>query len=160
MTSSPNGQPVGVPVYSFESSWGREVAKITERPEFQEASIRILDPSAIDPDDYNVDSGEWDGGDPDADEVYSGPARVIGIRSGSSNLGSNQGNAATISAIRFQLPFADAVRVRKGFKVFVDEAPNPILSEYVFTVTSDIQGSTPGARTIHAALDGDSAVEL
>lgn len=145
-------------MYTFnDGDWARAVAEVSEREEYQTASIRILDPSAIDADDYDVDTGLW-ATDPEADVVYAGRARVIPVRSGQSNLGTNQANAATISAVRIQIPFADAQRIRKGFKVFVDEAPNPILSEYVFTVTTDLQGASAGARTIHASVDGDSAV--
>ena len=50
-------------------------------------------------------------------------------------------------------------RVRKGVKVYVDDAPfNPVLETYLFAVTSDMQGSAAGARTFECALAGD--VEL
>lgn len=137
------------------SSWNDRIAEVSTRPEFQRAVIRIFDLSAatlISEYDVETDTGPvYEGGD-----IYSGQARVIGVRWGVQSGGESQANATTISAIRVQIPQHAAGRVKKGCKVFVESAPNLVLPSYVFTVTSDMQGSSPAARTFECSLDIDS----
>lgn len=143
--------------YDFgTSSWSDRIAQVSTRPEFQRAQIRILDPSLLENEDYDIETGQWSNqGDP---LVYSGQARVIGVRWGVQSGGESQANATTISAIRVQIPQRAVGRVKKGCKVFVDSAPNLVLSSYIFTVTSDMQGSSDAARTFECSLDIDSVV--
>lgn len=135
------------------SSWNDRIAEISTRPEFQRAQIRILDPSLLENSDYDIETGEWtDEGDA---VIYTGRARVIGVRWGVQSGGESQANATTVSAIRVQIPQHAVGRVKKGCKVFVDSAPNLVLSSYIFTVTSDMQGSSDAARTFECSLDID-----
>lgn len=144
--------------YSFGGvAWHDAIAEISTRPEFQRAVIRIFDESAailVTP--YDIETGIgpiYEGGD-----IYEGQARVIGVRWGVQSGGESQANATTISAIRVQIPQHAVGRVKKGCKVFVESAPNLVLSSYIFTVTSDMQGSSPAARTFECSLDIDVQV--
>lgn len=146
-------------MYSFENDWAAEIAEESTKTEYQTVRVRIEDPSRLTKQEYDWETAEWDiAGDP---VVYpllneTGQARVIGIRWGVFTGGEAQANAATLSAVRLQLPRFAIGRVRKGFKVFVTSAPqNPTLENLIFTVTSDLQGGTSAARTIEMALDGD-----
>lgn len=139
------------------TAWHDAIAGISTRPEFQRAVIRIFDESqATQTTPYDIETGtggEFEGGD-----IYEGQARVIGVRWGVQSGGESQANATTISAIRVQIPQHAVGRVKKGCKVFVESAPNLVLSSYIFTVTSDMQGSSPAARTFECSLDIDVQV--
>lgn len=144
--------------YSFGgTAWHDAIAEISTRPEFQRAVIRIFDESAatlVTP--YDIETGigpVYEGGD-----IYEGQARVIGVRWGVQSGGESQANATTISAIRVQIPQHAVGRVKKGCKVFVESAPNLVLPSYIFTVTSDMQGSSPASRTFECSLDIDVQV--
>lgn len=139
------------------SAWHDRIAEVSTRPEYQRAVIRIFDESqATQTTPYDIETdtgGEFEGGD-----IYEGQARVIGVRWGVQSGGESQANATTISAIRVQIPQHAVGRVKKGCKVFVGSAPNLVLSSYIFTVTSDMQGSSPAARTFECSLDIDVQV--
>ena len=138
------------------SAWHDRIAGISTLPEYQRAVIRIEDRSLLTQEDYDIETGEWTVvGDP---VVYSGRARVIGVRWGVQSGGESQANATTLSAIRVQIPQHAVGRVKKGCKVFVQSAPNPVLQNYIFTVTSDMQGSSDAARTFECSLDIDVQV--
>ena len=138
------------------SAWHDRIAGISTLPEYQRAVIRIEDRSLLTQEDYDIETGEWTVvGDP---VVYSGGARVIGVRGGGQSGGESQANATTLSAIRVQIPQHAVGRVKKGCKVFVQSAPNPVLQNYIFTVTSDMQGSSDAARTFECSLDIDVQV--
>lgn len=144
----------------FDKVWSDEIAEISTSPEYQTARIRIIDPSLI-VREYDVDTAQWTiTGDgqvyplPGTEEV--GQARIIGVRWGVFSGGESQANAKTVSAIRIQIPQHAVGRVKKSCKVFVDVAPhNPVLVNYMFSVTSDMQGSSAASRTFECALDGD-----
>lgn len=140
--------------YSFGTeNWADEIAEVSTQPEFQRAVIRIEDPSLLTQKSYDIETGEWTiTGDP---VVYDGQARVIGVRWGVQSGGESQANATTISAIRVQIPQHAVGRVKKGCKVIVKSAPNLVLTSYIFTVTSDMQGSSDASRTFECALDID-----
>lgn len=145
--------------YSFKTAWNDAIAEVSTREEFQTARIRIEDPSLLTQSDYDIETGEWTiVGDPVIYPVgdETGQARIIGVRWGVQSGGESQANATTISAIRVQVPQHAVGRVKKGCKVFVESAPNTVLQGYVFTVTSDMQGSSDAARTFECALDIDS----
>lgn len=144
--------------YSFAvDNWADEIVEVSTQAQYQRAIIRIFDQSAatlVTP--YDIDTGIgpiYTGGD-----IYEGQARVIGVRWGVQSGGESQANATTISAIRVQIPQHAVGRVKKGCKVFVESAPNLVLSSYIFTVTSDMQGSSPAARTFECSLDIDVQV--
>lgn len=141
--------------YDFNRlSLADEIAVESTRPEFQRAVIRIFDQSqatVLTPWDIDTNIGPiYAGGD-----IYEGQARIIGVRWGVQSGGESQANATTISAIRVQIPQHAVGRVKKGCKVFVQSAPNLVLSSYIFTVTSDMQGSSSASRTFECSLDID-----
>lgn len=141
--------------YDFNTaSWSDRIAQVSTRPEFQRAVIRIFDQSqATLVSEYDIETGLgpiYTGGD-----LYEGQARIIGVRWGVQSGGESQANATTISAIRVQIPQHAVGRVKKGCKVFVASAPNLVMPSYLFTVTSDMQGSSPAARTFECSLDID-----
>jgi len=145
--------------YQFPTyaTWSDEIAEITGSEEFQRARIRIEDSSLVTK-VYDVETAQWEiTGDP---VIYplaeeNGQARIIGVRWGVQSGGESQANATTISAIRIQIPQHAVGRVKKGCKVFVESAPNMVLTNYIFTVTSDMQGSSDATRTFECSLDGD-----
>lgn len=138
------------------SAWHDRIAEVSTRPEFQRAVIRIEDRSLLTQEDYDIETDEWTVvGDP---VVYAGQARIIGVRWGVQSGGESQANATTIAAIRVQIPQRAVGRVKKGCKVFVESAPNTVLTNYIFTVTSDMQGSSDAARTFECSLDIDVQV--
>lgn len=137
-------------------NWTDPIAAVSTRPEYQRAVIRIEDRSLLTESEYDIETGEWTiVGDP---VIYTGQARVIGVRWGVQSGGESQANATTLSAIRVQIPQHAVGRVKKGCKVFVQSAPNPVLQNYIFTVTSDMQGSSDAARTFECSLDIDVQV--
>lgn len=145
--------------YSFAvANWADEIADVSELPEFQTATIRIVNPNLIDS-DYNEDTAQWDIiGD---GVIYNGQARVIPVRWGVQSGGESQANATTLSAMRVQIPRTTAtdIRVNKGFHVFVDASPyNLSLVNRMFTVTSDLQGSSSASRTFECMADVDAEV--
>lgn len=149
--------------YSFAGeNWADEISAESSKSEYQQAVIRIFDKSqATLVSEYDIKTGLgpiYEGGDlyPLGDE--DGRARIIGVRWGVQSGGESQANATTISAIRVQIPQHAVGRVKKGCKVFVESAPNLVLSSYIFTVTSDMQGSSAASRTFECSLDIDVQV--
>lgn len=144
----------------FKTTWSDEIAEVSTLPEYQTARVRIVDPSLV-VKTYDVVTAQWTiTGDgviyPLAGSDEDGQARIIGVRWGVFSGGESQANAKTISAIRIQIPQHAVGRVKKGCKVFVESAPNnPTLPNYMFSVTSDMQGSSAASRTFECALDGD-----
>jgi len=148
--------------YSFKAAWNDAIAEVSTREEFQTARIRIEDPSLLTQSDYDIETGEWTiVGDPVIYPVggETGQARIIGVRWGVQSGGESQANATTISAIRIQVPQHVVGRVKRGLKVHVTSSPqNPTLTNFVFTVNSDMQGSAAAARTFECSLDLDYQV--
>lgn len=147
--------------YKFSTNWADEIAEVSTREEFQQARIRIEDPELLTKRDYNFDTGKWDiQGDPviypKGDET--GQARIIGVRWGVFSGGESQANTTTLVSLRVQIPQHAVGRVHRGCKVFIVSAPNPVLTQYVFNVTSDFQGSSDAARTFECAVDMDVKV--
>lgn len=167
--------------YSFGTTdWAETISRVSTRPEFQNALIRIVDTSLIEYGEYDIETGTQDvTGD---GVVYRGRARLIPVRWGTFTGGESQANSATLSAVRIQIPRLDntesedfggepfgeeefganstlTLRVKRGCKVFVETCErNPVLEDLVFNITSDLQGSMSAARTFEAALDGDVSI--
>lgn len=147
--------------YSFKTTWNDAIAEVSTREEFQTARIRIEDPSLL-VKDYDIATGKWTiTGDADIYPVgdETGQARIIGVRWGVQSGGESQANATTVTAIRIQIPQHAVGRVKRGLKVHVTSSPeNLTLTNYVFTVNSDMQGSASAARTFECSLDVDYQV--
>lgn len=144
--------------YSF-SDWTETISRISERPEFQRASIRIAqDADPVDPEEdyYNPETGEFEY--PEAVKLYEGRARIMPIRESADDMGGI--NLTTMIGIRVQIPRADSdFRIRRGIRIFVDESPdNPSLVGRIFTVAEDYQGSSAASRTLMAYADVDDSV--
>jgi hypothetical protein len=140
-------------------NWADAIAEVSERPEFQRASIRIAQPAEpVDPDEdyYNPETGEFEY--PEDVNLYEGRARIMPIRESSDDMGGI--NRTTVIGIRVQIPRADAnFRIRRGIRIFVDASPdNPSLVSRVFTVSDDYQGSSAASRTVMAYADMDDSV--
>lgn len=138
-------------VYAFPSDWAAEVEAVSSRPEFQNAAIQLLQPAsdAV----YDIDTGEWSGGEPTV--LASTRARVIGIRSPRNSSGDAVSNPTNILAVRVQFPYAAYPdRVSPGVLVRVtDGGRNPALESYPFTVTSDNLSSQRASHTLECAVD-------
>lgn len=172
---------VPVALKSYDS-WAEEISRESTKPEYQNATIRIVDPTLIES-DYDIETGEWtlvgDG------KLYEGRARIIGVRWGVFSGGESQANSTTLSAVRIQIPRGEEgqsegfgegyfgygpfggrsvtenfFRVKSGCKVFIDECDrNPVLESYILNITSDLQGSMSASRTFEAMLDGDVGLD-
>lgn len=142
----------------FASNWTDEIASVTGSREFQRADVIITLPDSDDAEWDWEGQGGWVPGNP-AEILYEGQARIIGVRWGTQSGGESQANAKTISAIRFQVPKAAAGRVNRGAIVNVRSSwDNPVLTEFQFKITSDMQGSSAATRTFEAGLDSDVKV--
>lgn len=141
-------------MYSFAQDYGAEIAAITTRREFQSADVVIEDDSNYDPDAWDLPTGQYTG--PSPEEVYSGQARIIGIRWGTSILGETQENSTTLKSVRVQIPRHGTGRVQKGLTVRFTAAPNnPSLVGRTVRITSDFQGANAASRTFECSNDGD-----
>lgn len=139
----------------FDTDWPSEISEISTLPEFQNSEVRITLPSTQG--EYDVDTGEWTYPDPVV--LYEGQARIIGVRWGVFYTGQTQANSRSEKAIRFQIPYQGTGRVNVGAVVKVTACErNPVLMEYAFTISNDLQGSNAAARTLEASMAGDSGV--
>lgn len=168
---------VAVALKSY-TAWADGVAEESTKSEYQNALIRIEDPTLVTV-SYDVETDTTTvTGDP---VVYAGPARLIPVRWASYAANQNQANPTNLSDIRIQIPrYVDVApgfgsgefgltpfgsstdafeRIRTGCRVFVDSCPrNRSLETYLFMITADIQGSMTGARTFQASVDSDAVV--
>ena len=144
---------------SFSGSWADEISPITGSAEFQNCEITISNPNNVSGGVYDVLTDTW-GEVTDTGEVYSGPARFIPVRSGTTLSGDDQANATTIRGVRFQIPASElGLVIGRGFIVTLDTVPgNVSLEGRTAVVSDDFQGSATGTRTFHAMMDADSGL--
>lgn len=119
--------------------------------------VKLFDRDAV---PFILESGAWVTV-PVNTVVYSGQARFIPVRAGVWQGGEAQLNAATIRAVRFQVPrSARGVRIHAGAIVTITKADfNANLVGRSAKVNDDFQGSTTATRTFHATMDSDSEDE-
>lgn len=165
--------------FEDDDAWAEEISEETTKAAYQNATIRIEDPTLITK-SYDYDTNVWT--ITGSGILYSGQARVIGVRWGVESGGESQRNSTTLSGIRVQIPRGTTSggspygsglygsglygaastllgRVRRGAKVYVDICTrNPALENLMFSITSDLQGSMSAARTFEARLDGDARI--
>lgn len=137
--------------FKFAENWTDEIAEASE--EFQNGVVQVIDPSLIES-SYDIETGEWtvtgDG------VLFEGPVRVMPIRWGVNLEGETTANSSVVTAVTVQVPKNAIGRVARGWTVKVVEcADNPTLVDYVFRVTSGLQGSNAASRTFECAVDGD-----
>lgn len=144
----------------FKKTWFEEIAEITESEEYQTCEVEIVDPTKVES-EWDFEAKEYVDVILPGYEVYTGRARLIPVRRGVNYEGATQHNSKVITAIRIQLPHKEApIRLRKSFSARVTSAPhNPTLETYVFTLASDVHGSSAATRTLEFNLDGDSVGE-
>lgn len=141
----------------FGKHWSEEIAEVTGSSEYQTCEVTITDVELVES-EWDWDAGEYIDVIPPEATIYEGQARLIAVRRGVNYEGSVQHNSKTITSIRIQLPGGSLpVRLKKSFTARVTSAPlNPTLETYVFTLASDIHGSSAATRTLEFNVDGDS----
>lgn len=139
-------------------SWSETIASITESRKYQTADISIFAPDSG-PVEYDFETG-LPIGDTEASALYSGQARVIGVRWGTFAQGDAQENSTSIKSVRVQIPKDALPRIEHGsYVLFVSTPGNPALESRVLTVTSDFQGASSATRTFECSLDSDSVTD-
>lgn len=141
----------------FDKPWFDQIAEVTGSSEYQTCEVEIIDVDLVES-KWDFDEGEYVEVIQPGAVIYEGQARLIAVRRGVNYEGSLQHNSKVITSIRIQLPQdAAPVRLRKSFTARVTSAPNtPTLESYVYTLASDVQGSSSATRTLEFNLDGDS----
>lgn len=142
---------------SFDKTWFEEIGEITSDAEYQTCEVEFTDPAKVSV-KHNPDTGEKTVVKQPGSVLYSGQARLIAVRRGVNYEGATQKNSKTITGIRVQTPMKSLpFSVVKSMKAVVTSASyNPTLERYVFTLSSDIHGSSAAARTFEFNVDGDS----
>lgn len=141
-----------------QKHWSQEIAEVTGDPEYQTATVRIVDPTQVTV-TYDIDTAQTtvtgDG------ELYTGRARVIAVRRGVNYEGASQNNSKVLTAIRVQIPGGSLPgTLRKGCIATVTSSPfNPTLESYQFYLASDVHGSSAATRTLEFNLDGDTTYD-
>lgn len=144
-------------MYDFDKPWAEEIAEVTGDAEYQTAVILLEDFSGVTFGDRDFATGEREqSGEPTV--IYSGQARVIGIRAGKLTEGVEQSNSMTLVGVRFQVPHQAVGHVATGQALRVVSAPqNPTLERFAYKVNDDFQGSSAATRTFEAGVALDSA---
>lgn len=141
-------------MYTFPDTFEDEIAEVTTDAEFQNATVRLIDPSLVDR-TYDIETDEFTENDADA-TLWTGQARIIGVRWGVNRENEDTRNSTALNTLRVQLPKSAVGRVKRGCKLVVTECTsNPVLETYLFSLTSDLQGSHAASRTLQFAMDGD-----
>lgn len=140
-----------------DGSWADAIAKESTKPEYQTATIALFPPSTVPGvDDYDFETGELKE-EATNTALYSGQARIIGVRWGTFTQGDAQENSTTLKSVRVQVTKDGLGRIEHGSYVhFVSVPGNPALESRVLTVTSDFQGGSSASRTFECAVDSDS----
>lgn len=132
--------------------WTEYVRDVSERAEFQTATIQIRNPRLLTR-TQDIKTGVVTvTGDP---VVWSGQARIVGYRAAVPYDKGSLSNPTGIKAMRFQIPHDSYEgRVERGWQIRVTDAPhNPLILSYLFTVTADTVVSNEASRTIEANVD-------
>lgn len=150
-------------MYQFASTWTDEIADESTKPEYQNATVTLIDSSLV-TGDYDPETGDYTvTGDP---EFWSGRARIMPMRWGVNRENSDFANSNTQTAVLVQFGknedfggTPNTYRVKKGVGMRVDASPdNPSLETMYFTCTGESQGSNAAARTLEFSQDGDAVM--
>ncbi len=139
----------------FSQDWAQEIADISTQEEYQNAEITIIDPSLI------IRTGSITTGyeyDASGANLWSGQARVAGMRASVGAGGTTSTNPTKIKSIRIQIPYdRDFGRVLRGWQVRVTNGGrNAQLESYLFAVESDVNSSHMAALTFECTVDVES----
>lgn len=135
------------------STWETEIATVSSLPDFQNATIRIVNPSALTTtydyatNDYTVTGDGL---------VYEGQARVKPINASRNFDQAYVEDPTTAKNVRVQIPSSalPETPIRRGFQVqVVDGAFGKVLEQYLLTVTSDVPSSNMASRTFDTVVN-------
>ncbi len=138
------------------TDWVQTIADVSGSAEFQTAQVELRNPSLVSR-VFNEATGTYTmTGDP---VVWSGQGRFIGVRTSVAQAAGNDKNPTSIQSGRLQIPYgAYPGRITRGWQVRIVSAPrNPALSNVLFTVNNDIQGSSAATRTLELVIDVESS---
>lgn len=147
-------------MYDF-GNWPDRIAAVSNRPEFNRATIEIIDPTQV-TSSYDIDTGEWaitgDGRITFADGTQQTSSRVIGIRSERDVSGASTGNPDAAKAMRVAFPYeVYPDRIYKDWQVRVIDSPrNPGLTSYVYVVRADEMNSNRAGHVLECVLSVES----
>lgn len=138
--------------YSFTSRWTDDIAEVSTRPEFQNATVEIT--FATSDGEYDIDTGQ--GGNRVIETLYEGQARVIAVRTSVFRQAAAQMNSHVSEFVRVQIPKNATGRVLTGAVVRIITAPDtPALEGRRLMVNSDFHGASSAARTLECGYDND-----
>jgi hypothetical protein len=131
-------------------SWEAEIAAVSERSDFQNATITVIDPSALTT-TYDFETNAYtvtgDG------VLYEGQARIQPQR-GAADSQFMVADPSASKGILVQVPSSELSLVRRGFQVRVtDGGRNPNLEQYLFTVVADVNSSHMASHTFECVVD-------
>lgn len=142
---------------AFGSDWGAEIADISERPEYQNCTVRIsVSSEAGVKDEYDLETGEWTSSEV-VEVLYEGRGRFAPIRWGVDARDTHIANASTTTRLRVQVP-SGALQgvVPRGALVTILSAPfAPHMELETARVVGDIQNSSNGSRTLETEWNSD-----
>lgn len=136
-------------------TWAEEIADVTGDREYQTCDIEIADYTDVTTTRDWVTGETVTTGEPIG--IYTGQARIVGVRSATLIEGVDQSNATSLKSVRLQVPRKAIGHLSRGQYVRITSAPqNPTLERYVYKVNSDFQGSSAATRTFEIGVDLDS----
>lgn len=140
--------------YQFESDWAQEIADITGLPEYQNCQIEIRDPSLL-VRTGTIETGYSWSGNP---VVWTGRARIIGIRAALDIMAGTTANPSGSKSVRVQIPYgAYFGRINRGWQIrVIDGGRNPVLEQYLITVESDFNAGNQATQIIECSIAVDN----
>lgn len=143
-------------MYQFPDTFEDEIAEVSTDEEYQNATVRLIDPSLVTGGVYDVETDTYSEEDASSAVLWAGRARIIGVRWGVNRENNDTGNSSTLTTIRVQFPKSAIGRTKRGCLMTVTSCEsNPTLETYLFKTTSDLQGSHAASRTLEFSVDGD-----
>ncbi len=137
--------------FNFKKHWSEEIASVTSDSEYQTASVTIRLPGTVKTDPKTGQDSGVAGA-----TLYTGQARIIGVRWGTFTQGNSQENSDSLKSVRVQIPKDAVGRVLKGCPVTFDSVPrNPALTGRTLRVTNDFQGGSSASRTFECEISAD-----
>lgn len=137
--------------FATGNNWSDEIADVTGRADYQTTRITISEPGEMVTDPKTgQDTGTA------GTTVYTGQARIIGVRWGTFVQGEAQENSDSLKSVRIQVPKDSLPRVLMGLQVQIVEAPkNPALVGRRLKINNDFQGGSSATRTFECESSAD-----